>query len=54
MIEVPGKGNFPVVNLEMLEKEFKEHARFIIGRRIADPQCTLDDIWSDWVNQKNL
>lgn len=53
-IEVPGKGNFPVVNLQMLEKEFKEHARFIIGERIRDPQCTLDDIWAKWINHKNL
>lgn len=36
------------------EKKFKEISRFILGERLRDPECTLDDIWSKWVNEKNL
>lgn len=36
------------------EKLFKILSRFILKERLADPECTLDDMWNKRVNENNL
>ncbi len=40
--------------LELQKRQYYLNVRHAIKKRLEDPECTLDDMWADYVNVNNL